>query len=166
VPSQSPQLTYLQKVSNNDVTNTPMLTTSFCPQHKHSSAAADGTHQTTTAPPSAIWRCHVTAASASCLPTSFCDFHLFALTKKYLAGKRFATDPDVKQAVPSWPPTLDTDLCYTGTPGWHKPSNVNCDYAEGWRVPCAAYRHQRACYHAMAASKTRLRRTPSASGKQ
>ena len=34
------------------------------------------------------------------------DFNLFGPLKKHLAGKRFATDADVKQAVTSWLSTL------------------------------------------------------------
>jgi hypothetical protein len=30
------------------------------------------------------------------------DFHMFGPLKNHLHGKRFATDPDAKLAVPSW----------------------------------------------------------------
>jgi len=33
---------------------------------------------------------------------------------KHLAGKQFATDTDVKQAVTSWLQALDNDLHFTG----------------------------------------------------
>jgi len=36
--------------------------------------------------------------------------YLFGLLKKHLAGKRFETDVDVRQAVTSWPQTLDIDF--------------------------------------------------------
>lgn len=55
--------TYKNDVTNNDVTNTSMLTASFCLHHKHSTSVADGAHQTTNEPPSGIWLilylCHV-----------------------------------------------------------------------------------------------------------
>jgi hypothetical protein len=42
------------------------------------------------------------------------DFHLFGLLKKHLAGKQFATDANVKQAVTSRLQLLDTNFFYTG----------------------------------------------------
>jgi len=73
---KSPQLTY-KKVPNNDVTNTPMLTTSFSLQHKHSTSVADGIHQTNTEPQSSSWPilhlCHVREDTRTCqcfLPSS------------------------------------------------------------------------------------------------
>jgi hypothetical protein len=35
------------------------------------------------------------------------NFHLFSPFKEYLAGKRYATDPNVKQAITSWLQTLE-----------------------------------------------------------
>jgi hypothetical protein len=63
------------------------------------------------------------------------DFHLFGFFEKHLAGKRFATDADVKQAVTSWLQTLDTSLFFNGiqvflVPRWDKCLNVNGDYVE------------------------------------
>jgi hypothetical protein len=51
------------------------------------------------------------------------DFYLFGPLTKYLAGKVFATDADMKQAVTSWLQKLDKDffmlgympLCHSGT---------------------------------------------------
>ena len=40
------------------------------------------------------------------------EFHLFEPLKKRLAGKQFATDADVKQAVTSCLQTLETDFLY------------------------------------------------------
>ena len=42
------------------------------------------------------------------------DSRLFGPHNKKLAGKRFVTDADVKQAVTSWLQTLDTDMFYAG----------------------------------------------------
>jgi hypothetical protein len=38
------------------------------------------------------------------------DFSLSGPVKKHLAGKQFATDTDMKQAVTSWLQTLDTNF--------------------------------------------------------
>jgi hypothetical protein len=43
------------------------------------------------------------------------NVYLCGPLKNYLAGKRFATDADVKQAVTGWPQTLDTDFFYAVT---------------------------------------------------
>ena len=40
------------------------------------------------------------------------DFHMFRL---HLAGSRFATDANMKQAVNSWLQMLDTDIIYNAT---------------------------------------------------
>jgi hypothetical protein len=42
------------------------------------------------------------------------NFHFF-VPLKHLAGKRFATHANMKQAVPSWLQTLGTNLYYSGT---------------------------------------------------
>jgi hypothetical protein len=42
------------------------------------------------------------------------DVRLLILLKKHLAGRRFATDADVKQAVTSWQQTLDINFFYAG----------------------------------------------------
>jgi hypothetical protein len=41
-------------------------------------------------------------------------FNLLGPLKKHLAGKRFATDADMKKAVTSWLSTLDTYFFYAG----------------------------------------------------
>jgi hypothetical protein len=38
------------------------------------------------------------------------DLHIFGLLKKYLPGKRGATDSEMKQIVISWLQTLNTDF--------------------------------------------------------
>jgi len=43
------------------------------------------------------------------------DYYLFVLRKKHLAGKQFATDTGLKQAVISWLLTLDNDFFYVWT---------------------------------------------------
>jgi len=43
------------------------------------------------------------------------DFHLFRLLKKHKASKNFATDTNMKQAVPSWLQTPETDFFYART---------------------------------------------------
>jgi uncharacterized protein (DUF924 family) len=43
------------------------------------------------------------------------DFRLFEPLNKNLAGKRFATDADVKQVVTFWSQTLSTDFFYSST---------------------------------------------------
>ena len=59
---------------------------------------------------------------------------IFGLLKKHLAGKRFATDADVKQVITSWLQTLDTDFLYAGiqalAPQWERCVNENSDYVE------------------------------------
>ena len=56
--------------------------------------------------------------------------HLCGPLKNYLAGKRFATDADVKQAVTYWPQTR-IDLFHAVTQTlvlrWGKCLNVNGD---------------------------------------
>jgi len=54
---------------------------------------------------------HVSSPIRSMLPS---DFNLFGPLKKHLAGKRFATDANVKQAVTSWLSTPNTYFFYTG----------------------------------------------------
>jgi len=39
---------------------------------------------------------------------------MFGPLQKYLAGRRLATDADMKQAAASWLQTLDTDFIYAG----------------------------------------------------
>ena len=39
------------------------------------------------------------------------DFHLFGPIQTRLAGERFVTDGDVKQAVVYWPRTIDDFVC-------------------------------------------------------
>jgi len=66
------------------------------------------------------------------------DFRIFWPRKKHLAGKRFATDAEVKQAV-TCVPTLSTYLFYALVPRWDKCLNANGDKAEVWCVPCAIH---------------------------
>jgi len=63
---------------------------------------------------------------------------IFGLRKKNLAGKRFATDAEVKQAV-THVPTLPTYFFYALVPRWDKCLNTNGDNAEAWCVPCAIH---------------------------
>jgi hypothetical protein len=42
------------------------------------------------------------------------DFQIYGPRKKHLAGKRFAADGDVKQAVASCLQALDSDFFYGG----------------------------------------------------
>jgi hypothetical protein len=42
------------------------------------------------------------------------DFNLFGLLKKHQAGKNFAADANIKQAVTSWLQTLDSSFFYAG----------------------------------------------------
>jgi hypothetical protein len=62
------------------------------------------------------------------------DFHLFGPLNKYLAGKPFVTDIDVKQALTYWLQTLDAYFFYIATqalvPRWNKRLCVNGDYVE------------------------------------
>jgi hypothetical protein len=68
------------------------------------------------------------------------DFNLFGPLKKHLAGMRFATDADVKQAITSWLSTLNTYFSYAGiqalVPRWDRRLNVDGEYAEVW---CISY---------------------------
>jgi hypothetical protein len=43
------------------------------------------------------------------------DFHLFGPLEKDMAGKRFTTDAEVKQAATSWLQSLDSNFFYAGT---------------------------------------------------
>jgi hypothetical protein len=56
---------------------------------------------------------------------------LFEPIKRQKAGKYFATDPDVKEAVTSWLQTLNTSFFYARmyplVLGWNKCINVNGD---------------------------------------
>jgi len=62
------------------------------------------------------------------------DFNLFAPLKKHLAGKRFATDADVKQAVTSCLSTLNTNFFCGGikalVPRRDRRLNVDGEYVE------------------------------------
>jgi len=67
-----------------------------------------------------------------CRDHVYSDLHLFGSQGKHLAGKLFATDADVKQAVASWLQTLDTSVFYTGIQGlvlrWDGCLYVKSDY--------------------------------------
>ena len=55
------------------------------------------------------------------------NLYLFGLLKKYLAGKQFAINTDLKQAVTCWLQTLDTDFRCTGIQTlvpWYKQISV------------------------------------------
>jgi hypothetical protein len=58
---------------------------------------------------------------------------IFGPLKKYLAGKRFPRDADVKQVI-TWLQTLDIDFLYAGIQAlaqlWDRCVNVNGDYVE------------------------------------
>lgn len=43
-----------------------------------------------------------------------CNFHLFGCLTKHLAGKQFAEDSNIKQALITWPQTLDTKFLQAG----------------------------------------------------
>jgi len=59
-----------------------------------------------------LWCCSWEVAD-SCSPNVVpCDFHLFGLLKKHLAGKWFGIGADTKQAATSWLQILDTDPSY------------------------------------------------------
>lgn len=64
------------------------------------------------------------------------DFRLVASLKKYLTGKKFAMDADVKQAVISWLQTVESDFFYgaiqTLLSQWYKFSTVSGNYLELW----------------------------------
>jgi hypothetical protein len=66
------------------------------------------------------------------------DFRIFGPRKKHLAGKRFATDAEVKQAVTCFP-KFATYLFYALVLRWDKCLNANGDNAEVWCVPCAIH---------------------------
>jgi len=58
-------------------------------------------------------RCCSWEDTYSCSPNVVpCDFTLFGLLKKYLAGTWFGMDADTKQAATSWLQILDTDPFY------------------------------------------------------
>jgi hypothetical protein len=46
------------------------------------------------------------------------DFYLLGSLKKYLAGKRFAADADVKQALTSWLEELHADFLNAEIHAW------------------------------------------------
>jgi hypothetical protein len=80
----------------------------------------------------------VTILVCSAVPS---DFHLFGLHKKYLAGKQFAINTDLKQGVTCWLQTLGTDFCYIGIQAlkpWYRSLNFSGAYMEVWCVPSAA----------------------------
>jgi len=55
------------------------------------------------------------------------DFNVFVTHMKHLAGKQFAVNTDLKQAVTFWLQTLGTDFCYTGIQNlvsWYKKISV------------------------------------------
>jgi hypothetical protein len=60
--------------------------------------------------------------------------HLFGPFKKYVAGRRFATDADMTEAVTSWLQTLDTDFFCVRiqflVSQWDRYFNVSGDYVE------------------------------------
>ena len=62
--------------------------------------------------------------------------HLFVQSKKHLAGRRFAEDADVKQAVTSWLHALDTHFFYVMILPlvvlWDTWLNVKGDNVEDW----------------------------------
>jgi hypothetical protein len=57
----------------------------------------------------------VTSPGCSAVPNSL---YLFGSHKKHLAGKQFAVNTDLKQAVTCWLQTLGTDFCCTGNKPW------------------------------------------------
>ena len=62
----------------------------------------------------------VTSLGCSVAPS---NFYLFVPLKKYLGGKQFALNTDLKQAVTCWLQTLGTDFYYTGIQAlvpWYK----------------------------------------------
>jgi hypothetical protein len=63
---------------------------------------------------------------------------IFLPRKKHLAGKRFATDAEVKQAV-TCVSTLHAYFFYALVPRWDKCLNANGDNAEAWCVPYAIH---------------------------
>jgi hypothetical protein len=76
------------------------------------------------------------------------NHHLNGPHKKYLAGKEFAADTDMKQAVTSCLQTLGTVFLYTGiqvlVPRWDKRLNVNSTYTE---VSCVSSPTYMSCVH-------------------
>jgi hypothetical protein len=62
------------------------------------------------------------------------DFHVFGAVMKHLAGKHFATDSNMKQAVTSSLQTLDTSFLYIRIQAlvlwWDKGLSVNGYYME------------------------------------
>jgi hypothetical protein len=72
------------------------------------------------------------------------EFHVFGLHKKHLAGKQFAVNTDLKQAVTCWLQTLGTDFCFIGIQTlmpWYKSLNFSGTYMEVWCVPSATHVH-------------------------
>jgi hypothetical protein len=71
------------------------------------------------------------------------DLQLFGPLKKHSAGKRYAADTDVMQAVTTWLQTLDTDCFYAEmqalVPEWDKCLSFIGDYVEVWCVPSATH---------------------------
>ena len=71
------------------------------------------------------------------------SLYFFGTRRKHLAGKHFATDADVKQAVTYWLPTLDTDFLHTGIQvlmsWWDKCINFRGDYVEVCLPMCHVY---------------------------
>jgi hypothetical protein len=66
----------------------------------------------------------VTSPGCSVTPS---NFHLFGPLKKYLCGKQFTINTDLKQAVTCWLQTLGTDFCCNGTQTlipWYKQISV------------------------------------------
>jgi len=65
--------------------------------------------------------------------------------KECLAGRRLATDAEVKQAVTFEHHTSDTDFFYSRIQAlmsqWDKRLNVNCDHVGVWCVPCVTQCH-------------------------
>jgi hypothetical protein len=60
------------------------------------------------------------------------DSHLYRPHQKHLAGRQFAVDGDMKQAITSWMQTLGTRFFCTGmqtlVPQWGKCLNINGHY--------------------------------------
>ena len=83
----------------------------------------------------------VTILVCSVVPRDFC---VFGLQKKHLAGKQFALNTDLKQAVTCWLQTLGTDFCFRGIQDlmpWYKSLNFSGTYLEVWCVPSASHVH-------------------------
>ena len=78
-------------------------------------------------------------------------FHYFGPLTTEMAGKRFATDTEVKQVVTSWLQTLGTDLWYVGKQALvYEVTNAPMLTMTIWRserVPCIhqSFREQNVC---------------------